>query len=88
MQWYKIEGFQGHVGTGKSQEITLYVKAKDITQTIKKYQRVPSIKKNLNGKGVFPNISEVENQIELEEIIKNDSRVKNKQKCWFYFPLS
>jgi hypothetical protein len=88
MLWYKVRGYQAHAGIRKCREILLYIKANDPVHALIRYQRVPSIKKNLHGQGRFPDIVEatLEETKTIEEKIRRNKRSKNKERCWFYMP--
>ena len=87
MKWYEVKGFQAHAGTRKETERLIYIKALNIIHAFDIYKEIPSIKKNWNGWGRFPNIRELdlEDSLTVEGLIIEDKRIINKE-CRFYFP--
>ena len=79
MEWYKVTGYKGHVGAGKSAPLLVYIRANDITEALDLYLHLPFIKKGRATR--FPDIRKAKEDV--ESIIENDPRIKNKN-CFYY----
>ncbi|MFH1053399.1 MAG: hypothetical protein V1740_03190 [Candidatus Woesearchaeota archaeon] len=96
MQWYRVNGYRGHVGTGSSYDVSFFLRAKDIVDAFNRYYHVPSIKKSrirssrfhhtgrflILNPSIFP-LSGSESE-RLEEMILRDAG--EHFKGWYYFP--
>lgn len=72
-KWYKIVGYEGHVGTRKSREVVLYIYSRDIINTLDQYKEISRIKSSWLPYAI-ETLTEAQEK-ELEKKIKNDFRV-------------
>ncbi len=72
-KWYKIVGHEGHVGTGRSREVILYIYSRDIINTLDRYKEISKIKSSWLPYAI-ETLTEAQEK-ELEKKIENDFRV-------------
>ena len=88
-KWYHIIGQEGHQGAGKSREVELYMWGNDISEMLKKYRRIPRIKK---GRNKIPDtrLLSSEESSKLEEQIISERRVsiERAKKDYYLSPQS
>lgn len=87
LQWYKVEVFRAHQGTGRSESTTAFIHAKNPVEVLDRYKRMPGVKRDLRTCH-FPTALPLSEQeaVELEERIERERRVPLDvaKKTWYY----
>ncbi len=85
-QWYKVNVYRAHRGTGRNESVLTFFHAKDVLEIIQRYKRMPGVKINIHK--FFPDITllsekeigELEKKIIAEKIIS----LERAKRTWYY----
>jgi len=85
-QWYKVNVYRAHRGTGRSESVLTFFHANNVLEIIQRYKRMPGVKRNIRKS--FPDITplseketgELEKRIIAEKIIP----LERAKRTWYY----
>jgi len=90
-QWYKVNVYRAHIGSGRRETKTAYIFAEDISKVLDRYKTMPGVKRSLVKNTSFPNITSLSenDSIELEKRIIEEGRIKlsTARRTWYYNQL-